>query len=612
MDRIVEHADGVPLFLEELTKMILESGLLRDRDGRYVVDSPIPPLAIPTTLHDSLMARLDRLAPIKEMAQIGAAIGREFSYELLAAVAHRSECKLRTALDQLVEAGLVFRRGTPPQATFAFKHALVQDAAYASLLRAKRQELHARIAHVLEERFPDTAATQPELLARHHTEAGMSEPAIAYWQRAGERATTRSANLEAVAHFRRGLELLEALPDRATRADQELQLLIAYGPALMMTRSSTAPEIGRVYSRARELARETGRSAELFPTVWGLWMVAWSRGDMPTAGRLADELFRIARGHEDPGLMLQAYHAAWPMSVTRGDFWEAWQQVEAALALYRRDAHAYHARIFGGHDPGTCAYVIGALIRAATGYPEHAIELIEKGLTLARDLAHPPNLAHALWFTAEVRQVRREPNVVGEVAAALIPVVSQHGTAVGVANATMLRGWARTMQGDIEHGIAELHDGLTAWRATGSKFHVAYRLARAADACRAAGLTAEGLSLVAEALGVAEESGERWILAELHRLRGELLALSGKDRAEVEADYRQAMEVARSQGARLWELRAATRLAGVWRDQGKRREACDLLAPIYGWFTEGFDTLDLKEANALLDELSCRSDRTAN
>jgi predicted ATPase len=368
----------------------------------------------------------------------------------------------------------------------------------------------------------------------------------------------------------------------------------------MMTRSSTAPEVGRVYTRARELAHETGQSAELFPTVWGSWLVAWSRGDAPTAGRLVDELFDIARSQGDPELMLQAYHAAWPMVMSKGDFGKAWRQIEAGLAIYRRDAHAHHARLHGGHDPGTCGYVIGALIRAATGYPNHALKLIEQGLTLARDLAHPPTLAHALWFAAEVRQLRREPTAVRAIADALFPVVSEHGSAVGVANATMRRGWAQTQQGEVDEGLAALRSGLIAWRATGSKFHLPYRLARAADAFRVAGLADEGLCLVAEALEYAEHNEDHWFSAELHRLRGELLLLTHGQSHEIEACYRQALAVARSQGARLLELRAATSLARLWRSLGRHDDAHGLLVPAYSSFSEGVDLADLREAKALL------------
>jgi len=313
-----------------------------------------------------------------------------------------------------------------------------------------------------------------------------------------------------------------------------------------------------------------------------------------------DELFDIARGQGDPELILQAHHAAWPMVMTKGDFDEAWRHVEAGLALYRRDAHAHHARLYGGHDPAACGYAIGALTRAATGYPDEAVALIERGLALASDLAHPPTLAHALWFAAEVRQLRREPKAVEQMVAALLPVVIEHGSVVGVANATMLRGWARTLEGEIDVGLTELRSGLDAWRATGSKFHVPYRLARAADACRAAGLADEGLSLVTEALEYAARSDDRWFSAELYRLKGELLLLAGGQFQEIEASYQEALALARLKGARLLELRSATSLARLWCGQNRYDDADSMLIPILSSFTEGFGLADLKEAKALL------------
>jgi class 3 adenylate cyclase len=600
---IVARTDGVPLFVEELTKAVLEAEIGERGAAKTVSASFLPALAVPATLHASLMARLDRLgAGAKEVAQIGATIGREFSYELLVRVAQKTEEDLQASLRRLGDAALIFSRGTPPHATYLFKHALVRDAAYGTALRGARMELHARIAEALEGE-PESALTQPELLAHHFTEAGHVDPALKYWRKAGERALGRSASLEAAAHFRRGLKLLEAFPDRRARSEQELQFLIALGPALMMTRSSAAPEVSQLYSRARDLALETGQSGKLFQSLWGSWLSSWSRGDAPAAGRLVDELFEIARGRSDPELLLQANHAAWPMFMCRGAYDEAWQQVQEGLSLYRRDQHAHHALLYGGHDPGTCGYVIGALIRVATGYLDQAVELIDDALALARNLAHPPTLVHVLWFTAELRHIRREPDALEEAVAELFQVVSEHGSAVGVANAIMLKGWLRTIRGDHHGGLAELREGLAAWHATGSKFHASYRFARAADACRIAGLVDEGLGLIADAFEAAQSNEERWYLAEEHRLRGELLRLRGRDSGQVEAEYRRALEIARRQGAKTWELRASTSLARLWRDQAKRSEARDLLTPIHGWFTEGFDTPDLQDATALLREL---------
>ncbi|MCK1739813.1 AAA family ATPase [Bradyrhizobium sp. 139] len=599
MAEIVERTDGIPLFVEEMTKAVLEA---ESEAAARLTAATVPSLAqlVPASLHASLMARLDRLGPAAtEVAQIGGAIGRGFSHSLLASVARQTGAQLGSELDRLIQAGLLFRQGEPPHANYLFKHALVQDVAYGTLLRTKRNELHASIASVLEQEFSDVCETQPEVLARHYAQAGLPEQAINYWQRAGDRAAKRSANKEAVAHFRNAIKLLETLPDRAAHAEQELQLLIALGPALMTTRSSAAPEIERVYARARELARNAQRVADLFPTVWGAWLVAFTAGDLARAGRLVDELFDIANTSGDSALTLQAHHAAWPVFLVTGALATARYHIAGGLALYRRDTHGEQALQYGGHDPGVCGYVIDALIAAAMGYPEQAVRQMQKGLGLARDLDHAPTLAQALWSTAELHQIRREPQKVQDSVSVALPLLARHGSAVGVANATMLRGWARVMQGHIEEGLAVMREGLTAWRATGSNFHVSYRLARAAEAHLVAGEIEDGLRLIREAT---DQSGDCWFAPELHRLKGELLLKAGR-RDEVEGYLDQALKAAQQQGARLLELRAAMSLSRVLQAQGRRNDAQSLLAPIYGWFTEGLDTADLQQAKALLDQV---------
>jgi class 3 adenylate cyclase/predicted ATPase len=600
---IVERTDGIPLFVEELTKTILEAG--GDGDAkRAVAAAPLSALAVPASLHASLMARLDRLgSPAKEIAQIGAAIGREFSHELLASVAQKNETVLRAGLERLTDAGLVFYRGAPPSASYLFKHALIRDAAYSSLLRDQRQQLHARIAAALEAHFPELNERQPELLAQHYSDAGLTEPAIAAWHRAGERAAKRSANREAVHHLEKGLKLLETLPERNSHSEQELQLLLLLGPALMTTRSTAAPEIGRVYSRARELAQRSRRSAELFPTLWGAWLNAFVGGNFPTAFRLAAELFDFANHDGEPGFLLQAHHAAWTNAWVAFDLDAALGQVEAGLRLYHPRDHGAHALSYGGHDPGVCARTLLALLQAIRGWPDSAVREMDAGLELGRSLNHPPSLAHALWFAAELCQLRREPHAVDSFVTALMPLAHTHGSAVAVANATMLRGWARTARGEVREGIADVRDGLSSWRATGSRLQVPYRLARAADAYRAAGEAQEGLRLIEEAVAVADDSGDRWFQPELYRLRGEMLLCSGQ-RDAAEQSFQEALRGASHPQAKFLALRASTSLARLWNDKGKRAEARDLLAPAYGWFTEGFDTLDLKEAKALLDTLA--------
>jgi predicted ATPase len=382
-----------------------------------------------------------------------------------------------------------------------------------------------------------------------------------------------------------------------------LQLLIALGPAMMATRSSTAPEIGAVYAHARELARNAGRIADLFPTIWGAWLVAFSGGDLATAGRLLDELFSVAATSRNDALKLQAHHAAWPTLMVTGSLEQARSHIADGLALYRREAHATQAFQYGSHDPGVWAYFCDAVIGTVIGFPDQSVGQMQRALALAHELDHGPTLVAVLAFAAELHQLRREPQKVEQYVSLLRPRLEKHGSAVGLANAIMLRGWAQVMQGDNKRGIAVVREGITAWRATGSQFHATYRLARAAEAHWAAGETEAGLELIATTI---DDSGDRWVAPELHRIKGELYRSAGCSEV-AERCLKEALESARMQKARLLELRAAMSLARLWRDQGKPNQARELLAPVYGWFTEGFDTLDLKEAKAL--SMSCMPDQ---
>jgi predicted ATPase len=596
LDRIVQHTDGIPLFIEELTKDLLEGGLLREEAGGYA-------LAIPSSLQDALMARLDRLSGAKQVAQTAAIVGREFSYELLRAVTSISEDELGGALRRLVESELIFQRGVPPQARYRFKHALVQDAAYHSLLRANRRVQHHRVAEALEKQFPETAEKQPELLAYHYTEAGLAERAVTYWRRAGQQSAKRAANIEAIDHFRRGLAMLGALPDRAAHAEEELTILLALGPALMSTKTSTAPEIQQTYDRALGIARDLGKVTELFATVSGLWLVAGVRAKQEVAHAYMAELFSIARKENDTGYLLQAHHCGWSSITLAGNLISAYEHIEAGLALYDKDAHRDHAVLYHGHDPGVCAFVTGALLLQALGQPDRSMAQLDKGLSLARELAHVPTLIHALWFAAEAHFLGRDPVGVATLVAEWLPIVSEFGSSLGVANATMMNGWAKVVLGDAEVGLAELRDGLDRWRSTGSTIWGPMRLGRAAAAFVEAGQAEQGAALLREAFQVMDSRRERWYEEELFRLQG-LLAGSGGRTADAEAHFEKAIDLARAQGARLFELRAAMALNRMRCDPNERRRRKALLGSIYGSFTEGFDTPDLREATALLDALS--------
>ena len=436
------------------------------------------------------------------------------------------------------------------------------------------------------------------MLARHCGEAGLTQQAIKYLQVAGERAVKRSANKEAATHLQKARELLETLPDRDAYADKELRLLIALGPALMATRSSAAPEISSVYARARELADNAGRLVDLFPTIWGSWLIAVSSGDFTTAGTLVEELFGIANNARDDVLKLQAHHAAWSTFLVTGSFAEAHEHITGGLALYRRETHGDQAFQYGSHDPGVCAYVCDALISTAIGFPDQAVDKIQQALGLAHDLNHGDTLVQALAWAADLHQLRREPHKVEHYVSLLLPLLEKHGSPVGQANAIMLRGWAQVMQGDSERGIAAMREGIRVWRASGSRFHVTYRLARAAEAHWAVGETQTGLDILSGGM-----EADQWLAPEIDRIRGELYRKA--NRAETaEEHFKRGIASASRQKARLLELRAAMSLARLWRDQGKPQQARELLAPVYGWFTEGFDTRDLKEAKALLEEMA--------
>jgi predicted ATPase len=604
VEQVVAKTDGVPLFVEELTKMVLESSLLQEQEHRYALTGPLPPLAIPTTLHDSLMARLDRLATAKSLAQLGATLGREFSYELLHAVSPWDEETLWRGLSQLVETEFLYQRGLPPQATYLFKHALIQDAAYQSLLRSTRQQHHQRIAQVLEARFPEICETQPELLAHHYTEAGLSAQAIPYWQRAGQRASERSAHVEAIAHLTRGLEVLHTLPDTLERTQQELVLQTTLGPTLLATKGYAAPEVGQVYARAQELCQQVGETSQIFSTLYGLYYFHLIRAEFHRARALAEQLLRMAQHHHDHSFLLLAHLALTGPLFHLGELTRSRTHLEQGLGLY--DARQHHALAFRyGIDPGVYFLSHGARHLWLLGFPEQARTSIREALTLARTLAHPFSLAFALHWATTIHQWRREAPAAQEQAEMSMAFSREQGFALWVPGGIVLHGWALTAQGQMEEGITHMRQGMTAWQATGAEVDRPYYLALLAEGYGKAGRAEAGLHVLAEALAVVDTIEERYYEAELYRLQGELLlARSTEQHTEAATCFRQALDIAHHQQVRSWELRAAVSLARLWQRQGKRAEAHDLLAPVYGWFTEGFDTADLQEAKALLDALA--------
>ena len=427
--QIVAKTDGVPLFVEELTKTVLESGLLKDAGDHYELAGPLPPLALPSTLHDSLLARLDRLAPVKEIAQIGAALGREFSHGLLAAVADRPEAELQAALDQLVAAELVYRRGTPPDVTYSFKHALVQDAAYGTLLKSRRQHLHARIAQVMEEQFPEIVETQPELLAQHYTGAGLTEQAIVYWEKAGERAIQGSANAEAIERLSKALELLATVPETPERIRRELALQTRLGPAVHAVKGYAAPDVETVYNRARELcARVADCPQLLFSTLRGLWVFHMLRARHDEAYEFAGQMLALAQEERSRAFHLEACKSLGQTQFYLGEFVGAATQLEEALRLYNPEQHRTHTLLYGV-DPAVGAGVYAAWTLWCLGHLDQSLAKSHEALALARQMAHHYTLAVALCHCALLHQLRRDVQLTEELSEALMALSTEQGFA---------------------------------------------------------------------------------------------------------------------------------------------------------------------------------------
>jgi len=604
MAEIVERTDGIPLFVEEMTKAVLEA----ESEGaarRTVAAVPSPALAVPPSLHASLMARLDRLGPAKEVAQIGAAIGREFSHALLASVARKPEAELGSALDRLVQAGLLSRQGMPPHASYLFKHALVQDAAYGTLLREPRQRLHARIARELEERFSETAEREPEVLAYHFAEAAQVDRAVACWLEAGRRAIQRSATTEAITQLTRGIEALGGLPETLERARQELALQLALGPAQMSAGTDAAPAVEAAYLRARELALQVGETEQLFAATWGLWHHHAFSGRLATAQEDVTELLRVAEQRADTASALQAHHAAWTTFFNLPNFSACREHVECGRLLFDVEKHRSHKFLYGDHDPGVCCLSHAALVAWMLGYPDQAVKSAREAVMLAETLSHPVSVMQALLYLSFVHQFRRDTAATRESADALVALSDRQ--VVGpkwAVTGQIMRGWAAAIEGLANDSGNEIRSRIAHLRRLGLELRQPYLLALLAEVHLYAQKPDQGLSAIAEARQCIERTGERRWEAELHRLEGELLLLSSpQNPAEAEPHLDRALEVARLQGAKSLELRASLSLVRLWRQQ-RLHEARDLLAPIYGWFTEGFDTLDLKEAKALLDELA--------
>ena len=601
--QIADKTDGVPLFVEEITKAILESGHLKEVDAHYVLTGSLSTLAIPATLQDSLMARLDRLISAKGIAQLGAAIGRQFAYDLLYVVSQLDEATLQRELGRLVEAEIVYQRGVPPQATYVFKHALIQDAAYASLLKSTRQHYHQRIAHVLEEQFPETAEAQPELLAHHFTEAGLTEKAVHYWHTAAQRAVERSAHVEAITHLRRGMELLQTLPETPQRLQREVDMHIALGASLSATKGFATPEVEQTYSHAQHLCQHLEDPQRLFSVLRGLWIYSNVRAELQTAHTLGEQLLTLAQQIQDSAMLVVAHRALGATLYHLGAVASAHTHFAQGMALYDPQQSRASTLLYG-EDAGVVCHSFAPWTLWYLGYPDQGLVRNQEAVTLAQQVAHPFSLSFALSFAALFHQYRREVQAAQEHAEAAIRLAKEQGFPDWMAFGSLIRAWALAQQGQAQEGIEQIHLGLTTYRATGAELYRPSWLALLAEAQGTIGEPEVGLVVLTEALTLVDTTGARWYEPELYRLKGELLlAQSPDNHTEAETCFQHALSIAQSQSAKSWELRAATSLARLWQQQGKRDEARQLLGDIYGWFTEGFDTADLKDAKAFLDAL---------
>ncbi|MGZ3359623.1 MAG: AAA family ATPase [Xanthobacteraceae bacterium] len=604
MDEILARTDGVPLFIEELTKTLLESQMLQQRDGHYVLDRPLPSLAIPTTLHASLMARLDRLAPVREVAQIGAVAGRDFHYELLKAVAGLPTDRLEEALDQLVESELIFRRGEIPHAVYAFKHALVRDAAYAGLLKSRRGQLHAAIASALEQRFPEVVQTQPETLAHHLTEAGLIERAIEYWLVAGKNAALRSANVEAMAHLQRGIEVIGRLPASEDKDRSELDFQLVLGPCLIATHGPAASKALTTFARARELCERLGEPPEYLQVMFWLATASVVRGELPQALEAIAGLPSAAQARGNQPALLNGIRGQAMILMFMGRIVEARDALERAVEAFSASEESDRmAARAAGQDAGVSMLVLMAWVLWILGQVDEAVLRMDAALERADTVQHAHTHAYAWYYAAVLHALRGEPVIAQGYAERCLAISEQHGFRQWLGLSRAIRGICMAvldMSGSrLDDVVAELGE----YQQAGYQLGITAQFVLLCPALLLQNEPEAALETIDQGLSVVSHNSERFFEAELYRLKARALLMRGAPDAEAEALLDQALRTARSQQARSLELRAATDLARLWMKQGKHAAAHDVLSSIYGRFSEGFNTRDLREAKAVIAQL---------
>ena len=601
MKQIVAKTDGNPLFIEELTKAVLEAGILGEDTDGYRLDGPLPPLAIPATLQDSLMARLDRLAPVKEIGQTAAAIGREFSYSLLRVLVGRDETALKHALAQLEQAGLVFRRGEPPEAVYSFKHALVRDAAYESLLKSRRARLHGQIARALEERFAEIMASQPEIVAHHFTEAGLDERAIDYWLKAGQQAVRRSANAEALNHLARGLELLPNIDDPMLRNKSELLLQTSLGNSLRATKGWSIDSVKHAYTRALQLCKESGFDELTLPAVFGLWTWNFVHAALGEAQTLAEHLVNAVENVNDSVYKVLAHEALGFTSFAQEKFATAHAALERSISMCE-DSKAAAYLDLSAQDPRVHVRLYDGMVLWFLGYPDQALRTYAEARRYADTSQYPFSEAMARTISLRVHQFRGEAAVVAGQANAAIALCEEHEFVHYLAMALSLRGWATVQQGEFEKGIAEIQQGLEKQRATGAFLYELYTLGLLADACIKNQRYGQAFDFLDQAqVRLDEENSERFYAAEIYRLLGETYLRSHQDLDQAERHLCEGLKVAREQKAKSLELKLCLSIYDLYELRQNADKYRSQLSEIYGSFSEGFDTTDLVRAKARLD-----------
>ena len=610
---ILDKTEGTPFFMEEVVQTLVEDGTLMGERGTYTLTQPVATLHLPTTVQGVLAARIDRLVPDeKALLQQLAVIGREFPLSLVRQVIAQPEDEIYRILSALQHKEFLYEQPAFPDVEYIFKHALTQEVAYGTVLQERRKALHEQTAHAIEQLFHDRLEEHYSALVHHYSRSGNTEKAIEYLHLAGQQAVQRSANVEAIGHLTDALNLLNMLPDTPERGQQEIALQITIGTALIVTKGFAAPEVGQTYTRARQLCQEVGETSQAFPVLIGLWVFFLIRAELQTAHTLGEQLMRRAQNLQDSALLVEAHWALGETLLYLGELVPARALLEQGVTLYDPQQHRSHVFLYG-QDPGVVCLTHAAWTLWLLGYPDQALNRIREALTLARELSHPHTLGHTLAAAAFVYQLCREGQATRAMAESSIELANEWGFPFWLALGTIWRGWSLAEQGQGAEGIIEIRQGIAAWQAIGGEAVRPYYLALLAETCERLGQSEEGLTLIAEGLAHIDKTSERREEAELYRMKGELTLQSKiqgpKSKVEeAEACFHKAIEIARHQQAKSLELRATMSLARLWQQQGKQREAHDLLAAIYHWFTEGFDTKDLREAKALIEELSHHED----